>query len=77
MAPFCVVSPLGAGGPDFPVRLTDQARECLCISHVIQGEVSADNLMRTGVYRQVQFTPDTAFFLAVFFHLPLTFTEDF
>nr|WP_312354282.1 hypothetical protein [Pantoea vagans] len=38
---------------------------------------TAVNLMRTGVYRQVQFTPDTAFFLAVFFHLPLTFTEDF
>lgn len=33
--------------------------------------------MRTGVYRHVQFTPEAAFFLAVFFHLSLTFTEDF
>lgn len=31
----------------------------------------------TGVHRQVEFLPDAALFLTVFFHLPLPFTEDF
>jgi len=67
VAPFCVISPISTDGSDFPVRLTDKPQEGLCISHVIQGEVSADNLMRISVYRQVQFTPDAALFLTVFF----------
>src|SRR5476649_1277901 len=63
--------------PDFPVCLADKSWECLCISHVVQGQVSTDNLMRTGVHRQMQFSPDAALFLTLFFYLPLPFTEDF
>jgi hypothetical protein len=33
--------------------------------------------MRTGVHGQVQLPPDAALFLTVFFHLPLTLTENF
>lgn len=33
--------------------------------------------MCISVYRQVQFAPDAALFLAVFFHLTLPLTEDF
>lgn len=77
VAPSGVISAVGADGSDFPVGLANKPREGLCIRHVVQGKVSADNLMCTGVYRQVQFTPDAALFLAVFFHLPLTLTEDF
>ncbi len=76
VAMSCVISPIGTGDPDIPVRLADNPRQGFCISHVVQGQVSADNLMGTGVDRQVQLPPDVALFLAVFFHLPLALTED-
>jgi hypothetical protein len=77
MTPLCVISTIGASHLNSPVGLTDKSRECLCVSHIIQGQVSADNLMRTGVHRQVKFPPDAALFLTMLFHLPLPFTEDF
>jgi len=35
--------PLQRKRPDFPVSLTDETRECLCISHVVQGEIISSN----------------------------------
>ncbi|CAI2490445.1 Uncharacterised protein [Serratia proteamaculans] len=77
MVKFCVISAIGRSDLNFPVGLTNKSRECLCVSHIIQGQVSVDNLMSTGIHRQVKFPPDATLFLTVFFHLPLPFTEDF
>jgi hypothetical protein len=59
------------------VGLPDKTRECLRIGHVVQGQVSTDNLMCIGVHGEVQFSPDAALFLTVLFHLPLALSEDF
>ena len=77
MAKFCVIRAIGRSDLNFPMGLTNKSRECLCISHIIQGQVSADNLVGICVHGQVQFPPDAALFLTVFFHHPLPFTEDF
>lgn len=77
MAKFCVISAIGRSDLNFPVGLTNKSRECLCVSHINQGQVSVNNLMRTGVHWQMQFPPDAALFLTMLFRLPLPFTEHF
>ncbi len=59
------------------VCLADKPRECLRIGHVVQRQVSTNNLVSIGVYRKGSFSPDAAFFLTMLFHLPLILSEDF
>lgn len=77
VTPSGVISSIRLSAPDFPMCLANKSLECLCISHVVQGQVSSDNLMCISVNRQMQFQPEATLFLTVFFQLQLSLTENF
>lgn len=71
-----VVSSVFHSNLGFSVSLTNHPRKDLCMSNLVQCQVSVDNFVRVRINGQMQLSPDRTAFFTVFFDFPLTLTKD-